>query len=418
MTQIPQDKNLDSTLSLLIDGYTFIPKRCDRYHTDIFETRFLLEKTICFRGEEAARTFYDTGKFKRKNAAPNRVKNTLFGKGGVQGMDGEAHRHRKQMFMSLMTDEGIQRLATLTREQWLAYARRWEKMERVVLFEEVQEILCRAACAWTAVPLSEAEVKPRTRDLAVMIDSSGAVGLKHWQGQWSRQRAEAWIKDVIQKVRDRQLPVPEDSATYTVAHHRDLEGNLLDLETAAVELLNVVRPTVAVGRYITFAALALHDHPEWRDRLQSGDDGDVERFVQEVRRYYPFFPFAAARVRQDFDWQGYHFPEGRRVLLDLYGTNRDGRLWENPTTFDPDRFRHWDESRFNFIPQGGGDYYTNHRCPGEWITIVLIKVALNVLTQAIEYKVPQQDLTISLSRIPTLPKSRFVISNVRLQHQS
>ena len=31
---------------------------------------------------------------------------------------------------------------------------------------------------------------------------------------------------------------------------------------AAVELLNVLRPTVAVDRFIVFAALALHRHPE------------------------------------------------------------------------------------------------------------------------------------------------------------
>ncbi len=53
------------------------------------------------------------------------------------------------------------------------------------------------------------------------------------------------------------------------------------------------------------------------------------------------------------------------MLLDLYGTNYDPQLWSNPEAFYPERFREWDESKFNFIPQGGEDYYTNHRCPGE-----------------------------------------------------
>ena len=135
--------------------------------------------------------------------------------------------------------------------------------------------------------------------------------------------------------------------------------------------------------------------------------------MQEVRRFYPFFPFAAARVRQEFDWQGYRFPQGRRVLLDLYGTNHDPRLWDSPEVFCPERFRQWNESPFNFIPQGGGDYWSNHRCPGEWLTIELMKVTLNFLTQSLEYDVPKQNLEISLSRMPTIPKSGFVISQIQ-----
>ena len=135
-----------------------------------------------------------------------------------------------------------------------------------------------------------------------------------------------------------------------------------------------------------------------------------ELFVQEVRRFYPFFPFVVARVRQAFDWQGYHFPKRRKVILDLYGTNQDARWWEQPEAFRPERFRHWDESPFAFIPQGGGEHQQDHRCAGEWITIELMKVALSFLTRSMTYDVPEQNLRISLSRMPAIPKSRFVIS--------
>ena len=414
MPIIPQDRGLDSTLSLAFDGYKFISQRCQRYQTDIFQTRLLFTKTICFQGEEAAKVFYDTEKFIRKGAAPKRLQKTLFGKDGVQGLDGDSHRHRKQMFMSLMSDEGIQQLADLTREQWRNYAQKWLQQDRVVLFAEVREILCRAVCTWTGVPLSESEVKLRTKDLGAMIDASGTVGLKHWQGRRSRKQTEKWIEDIIEQVRDDRLEVSETSAVYLIANHRDLKGNPLDKHTAAVEIINVLRPTVAIARYVVFAALALHQHSECRQKLQTGDEQYYEWFVQEVRRFYPFFPFAAARVKQDFAWHGYHFPQGTRVLLDLYGTNRDRRLWDNPDEFNPERFREWHGSRFDLIPQGGGDYYTNHRCPGEWITIKLMKITLDFLTKSLKYDVPKQDLEISLSTMPTAPKSGLVISNVKL----
>lgn len=97
-----------------------------------------------------------------------------------------------------------------------------------------------------------------------------------------------------------------------------------------MELINVLRPTVAVAVYVTFAALALHEHADAAEQVRDGGAADRERFVQEVRRFYPFFPLVGGRVTTPFEWNGVHFPEGRRVLLDLYGTNRDARHWDDP----------------------------------------------------------------------------------------
>lgn len=412
MREIPKDRGIDNTLSLVFEGYRFISNRCERYQSDIFQTRLLFEKTICFRGEAAAKVFYDTVKFSRQNAAPKRVQKTLLGEGGVQGLDGETHKQRKQIFMSLMTPEHMAQLTELTRQELQAAAKKWEHSEQVVLLYAMQEVLCRAVCAWAGVPLLESEVHQRTRDLAAMIDGSGGAGPRHWRARWGRKQAEQWIETILDKIRAHELDVPENSAAYAFAWHRTPEGNLLDKHIGAVDLLNVLRPTVAIARYVTFAALALHEHPDCRQKLKEETDY-AWLFTQEVRRFYPFFPFAAARVRQSFDWQEYRFSEGVQVLLDLYGTNHDPQLWENPEAFQPERFRQWDKSSFNFIPQGGGDHYVNHRCAGEWITIQIMEMALDFLAHSIKYDVPKQNLEVSLSRMPTLPKSRFLISNVR-----
>lgn len=413
MRKIPSDRGIDNTLSLVFEGYRFISNRCERYQSDIFQTRLLFKKTICLRGEAAAKVFYDTEKFSRQNAAPKRVQKTLMGEGGIQSLDGETHQQRKKIFMSLMTPEHMAQLTELTRQQWQEAAQQWEQRERVVILDAAHEVLCRTVCTWSGVPLPEAEVRQRTQDLAAMIDGAGGIGLRYWRARWGRKQSEKWIKTILGQIRAHELKVPENSATYAFAWYRTPEGNLLDQHVAAVDLLNVLRPVVAIARYVTFAALALYEHPECRQKLQ--DEADYrELFTQEVRRFYPFFPFAAARTRHSFEWQEYHFPEGVEVLLDLYGTNHDPHLWDNPEKFQPERFRQWNESSFNFIPQGGGDHYINHRCAGEWITIQLMKMTLHFLVNSIQYDVPEQNLDVSLSRIPTMPKSRFVISSVKL----
>ncbi|PZV08968.1 MAG: cytochrome P450 [Leptolyngbya sp.] len=417
MANIPVEPGIDSTLGLLRDGYRFIGKRCDRMGTDVFQTRLRLQKTICMRGAAAAELFYDNAKFSRKNAAPGRVKKTLLGEGGVQGLDGASHRQRKQIFMGLMTPERLQQLSDLTLHHCRQYAQRWQQQGQVVLFGQINEILCRAVCEWSGVPLPASDVARRTLELAAMIDGVGGLGLRYLRGVQARQRVEAWIAEVIEQVRSQQLQVPEQTALAAFALHRDANGNQLDSATAAVDLINVLRPTVAIGRYVVFAALALHQHPHCAPKL-TGDDPDyTTQFVQEVRRFYPFFPFAAARTCQGFDWQEYHFPKNTLVLLDLYGTNHDADHWREPDRFWPERFSQWQEDAFDFIPQGGGSYNENHRCAGEWLTIKLMEQILNFLVNEIEYDVPPQNLEVTLSRMPTLPESGFVMENVRFKSQ-
>src|SRR3569623_190722 len=289
----------------------------------------------------------------------------------------------------------------------------WERRERIVLFDEVQEILCRAVCAWVGVPLPEPDVAQRTADFAAMIEAGGKVGPAHWRGRHARKRTERWIVELIHHLRTQPNPAMDHRMAELIASYRGLDGELLSEHVAAVELINVIRPTIAIGRFIVFAALELHEHPECRQGIAAADEQYREWFVQEVRRYYPFFPFVAARARKDFEWHGYRFRKGTRVMLDLYGTNHDGRAWREPDKFQPERFRTWGGSAYNFIPHGGSDVRTLHRCPGEPIVIALVKDVVRILDERMRYEVPEQDLRVSLSRIPTLPESRFVISGVK-----
>ncbi|SFJ51971.1 fatty-acid peroxygenase [Thermoflavimicrobium dichotomicum] len=411
--QVPQDQSLDISLDLMREGYLFIKNRVDRFQSDLFEARFLGQKIICMSGEEAAKVFYDPERFQRNGAAPKRIQETLFGVNAVQTMDGEAHIHRKLLFLSLMTPPHQKRLAELAMKQWQASISKWEVADQIILFEEAKEILCQIACHWAGVPLQESEVKERAKDFYAMVDAFGAVGPRHWKGRIARNITEEWIKTVIEDVRAGKQKTEEGSALYEMAFHRQLDGRLLDPQMAAVELINVLRPIVAIATFITFTALALHEHPEYKERLRSGNSHDLEMFVQEVRRYYPFAPFLGARVRKDFTWNQCEFKKGMLVFLDIYGTNHDPRLWEKPNEFRPERFQEWKGSLFDFIPQGGGDPAKGHRCPGEGITVEIMKASLDFLVNKIEFEVPDQDLNYSLAKMPTLPESGFVMCNIR-----
>lgn len=404
MTQIPKVSGFDQTVSLLREGYDFLPRRFERMTTDILEARFGLQKAICLRGHDAAELFYDSNRFQRRGAAPRRVKAILFGRGGVQNLDGEIHRQRKAMFMSLMDRASIDRLVERLEQHWRGAVVRWGERSQVKLLIEARKVLTRAVCEWAGVPLDDNDVEQRATQLAKLVDGASGVGPRYWEGRLARIQTEAWALKIVEKIRDRRLEAPTGSAAHVVACHRE-DGKLLPPRVAAVELLNVLRPVVAIDRYIAFTALALHEHASLLD--------DTHAFVQEVRRYYPFFPVLAARVRTEFEWRGYRFPKGRRVVLDIYGTNHDRRLWDDPETFRPERFHGRELDAFTLIPQGGGDHYLNHRCAGEWITIAVMTAAVRLLTREMSYQVSAQDLRIDHGRIPARPPSDFLIEAVK-----
>ncbi|MFZ5479492.1 MAG: cytochrome P450 [Myxococcota bacterium] len=372
----------------------------------------MLQPTTCMLGASAARLFYDAERFQRAGTAPPRLQRTLFGKGGVQGLDGEAHRRRKAMFVDILGEEAVRALVERTRREWAERLASWQHAGEAVLFPEMEEILCRAVCGWAGVPLLEEEVASRTADFLAMIDGAGGAGPRHWRARSARRRAGRWVGGLVTAAREGQVAAPEGSAIALVAAHRELDGRPLDEHTAAVELLNVLRPTVAVAWWITFAAVALQEHAGIREELEHADDAGLERFAQEVRRFYPFFPFVAARVRGDFEWNGFPFPAGRRVLLDIYGTHHDPRSWGDPDVFRPARFADAGDP-FRFLPQGAGDTATGHRCPGDRLPVELTKMGAELLVRSMRYHVPAQDLHVDLSRIPTLPRSGFVLHGVR-----
>lgn len=88
---------------------------------------------------------------------------------------------------------------------------------------------------------------------------------------------------MIEAGRAGEIETPEGSAAQVIASHRDADGTLLPPAVAAVELINVLRPTVAVARFVTFAALALHDYPKYRQRMEAGGDAELEQEAAGMR---------------------------------------------------------------------------------------------------------------------------------------
>jgi fatty-acid peroxygenase len=411
---LPTDPSFDATLAFLSQGYDFISNRCRALGSDAFQTRVLGMRVTCMQGAEAARLFYGGGNFTRRGAIPPTTLRLLQDRGSVQTLDGAAHRHRKQMFLAMMGGASVARLADELERAFRIATLSWSRRDEVVLHDEARALLCDAVCAWAGVPL-HGQLRARTAQLGAMIEGAGSFGARAAWGLVQRSRAERWARSVVDRVRARELPVGEERPLHVVAHHLDDRGLLLDRDVAAVELLNLLRPTVAVARWIVFGALALHEHPHAREDLLRGDGGAFLRFAQEVRRFYPFFPAVGGRAREPLTFRGHRLSRGAWVLFDLHGTNHDPRIWGDPEVFRPARFVQRPVGFYDLVPQGAGDAMRDHRCAGEDASVALTSRAVRLLVEAIDYVVPTQDLRVSRTRMPTLPASGFVLRQVRLR---
>ncbi|MEU1972006.1 cytochrome P450 [Microbacterium sp. NPDC019599] len=400
-TTEPAVIHADQSAAFLLEGYGFGRRRFEEHGTDAVRTRLMGRPVTLLRGLDAAAFFYADDRFTRVGAVPTSVVHSLQDEGSVQALDGGPHKERKALFLDALDHQSRATLASEFSRSWKRAWPTWQSTGPVSLLEGSARVLTEASLRWAGVSAPDADVDRRTREFRAMIDGAGSFGPRNWRGRMLRLRTERWARALI---RDERLLTDAGAVSplARVARHRDGDG-LLDEATAAVELLNLLRPTVAISHFIAFAGLALHLNPDWRDRV-AADDALLLPFCQEVRRAAPFFPAIAGRATEACRWGSVTFEPGDWVVLDLFATDRDPARWTDPDTFDPARFIGM-EREAPIVPQGAGAMATGHRCPGEPATVDLLAVATRILARS-QWTVPRQDLGVDLRRLPALPGSK------------
>lgn len=407
----------DSTLDFLTHGYLFVDRLRDRDGTTKDGTtpiRVFGREGAVVSGIKGLRLFYDDSAVRRHGAMPAPISDALFGKGSAHGLDGEEHRHRKELLVRLAFDDAqVDRLMPLIERQWVRYREHWTSDGVGNVYETANRVYGVAAMQWAGIPVDDRAGEQWADRLAQIVNAFGPASPGYLLARLNRLRCDAWAKDLIIRQRAGELHAPEGTALAELAAFRGLDGELLDPQTAGVELQNLIRPTIAVARFAAFAGHALYHHPQWRTRLWAEvqergtvvDGPEATAFAQEVRRFYPFVPVLPATVTRDVEFDGVQLSSDDTVFIDIRRTLTDPEAWDHGDVFDPERFLEpGTADREDFVPHGGGDVATGHRCPGEKIAVrVLAVVAAGVSDPAVT--IDPEGLEFSLRRFPTRPPS-------------
>lgn len=416
MEKVPEIKiKLTDVTERLDEGYLLFSTLREEAKAPVVKARLLNKEVIAVYGQEAAKKFYDPNNFKREGAMPKLVLKTLFGEEGVQTMDGQSHEHRKTIFMNLMTPKRMEDYHQIVDKNLS------EKLDQQQgefdLFDLSKDVLFRSICEWAGIDLSKIpkeEVEQLADYQISMISSAVTNPATHIKGVENRKKSEKWAQSLIEDARIHPVANKEEVALYAFANATDEQGELLPINVAAVELLNVIRPTVALTVWIALMGHALFSRPDIYQRLRAEFTQLQDSFIQEMRRYYPFFPMLPAFATKDVEIDGYMIPKDSWVVLDLYGTNHDERSMESPEVFRISRYlgkeKHisYDEE-YEMIAQGGGKFEAMHRCAGEWITLHTLRVFSDQLVNKYEFSVPNQDWSIPMNQFPTFPNSKALV---------
>ena len=120
----------------------------------------------------------------------------------------------------------------------------------------------------------------------------------------------------------------------------------------------------------------------------------LQAIVKETFRTHPPVPLSLPRESTHATKVlGYNLPEHTRQILNLFAIHRDPNVYENPDTFDPDRFlekhREVDHTSgygsYELMPFGVG----RRMCPGYRVGDVVVHLVLGNLLHSFNWSLPK-----------------------------
>ena len=253
------------------------------------------------------------------------------------------------------------------------------------------------------------------------------------------------MRRALQAVLDTYAEIHEShSPAQRAGKRRDLVDDMMDLHWSDPQFVcetdlefELIAPLIAghyVGSAMSFALYELMTHPDLFERIaQEADalfaDGDpagkdlgieaidvTHRFVMESLRLHPVIPVHNRTAANSFEVGGSFVPAGSKVLLAFPAAHYMAENFEDPDTFDIDRFappRNEHRKRGAYQPFGVG----THTCLGSRFTELMMVGNLLLLAHHLELEMVPADYRLKLSPLPKFsPDKKFKFRVKRMRH--
>lgn len=262
---------------------------------------------------------------------------------------------------------------------------RWRDGEE----RDVHEDMMRVTLEIVGKTLFGADVTDRAREVAEGLEAVMAryvdpiaTGVPHWDKlptplnrrfHAGVQRLDALVRDLIAEHRAGRQGDPNDLLSMYLAA-RDEDGSGMSDRQLRDEVLTLIlagHETTAIALSWTWMLLA--QHPHVAEKLHAELDAVLggraptpadlprlpyaDRVIKESMRLYPPAWAIGREAARDVELGGVPIPKGTQLWIVQWALHRDGRWFEDPDRFDPDRWAgdlHKRIPKYAYFPFGGG----------------------------------------------------------------
>lgn len=346
---------------------------------------------------------------------------------GIMLLDFDEHRwHRKIMQQAFKTDVLRDYIVRMGPGITRAMAQ-WQESDRFMAFPAIKQMTLDLATDVFMGQKLGGEADAINKAFVDTVRAGTAlVRFNLPGGRWSKGlRGRRVLEDFFR----RELPDKRNSEA------SDLFSVLCRAETEEGESFT----DDDVVNHMIFLMMAAHDtttitlcnliywlarHPQWQQRIREEslalgkmqlDYDDLQQMesaslaMKEALRLCAPVPSIPRRTVRDTEFNGHYIPAGTLVSLSPFFTHFMPEYWQDPDTFDPERFaedRREDKVHpYAWVPFGGGA----HKCIGLHFAELQVKAVLHQLVQQFEWSVdPDYRMPLDMTSLP-VPKDKLPI---------
>ena len=298
--------------------------------------------------------------------------------------DGETWRRRRRALQPAFYARRVEAAAPAMRTATRQVAADWSDGDRIDVYDAATTLtLSVLADAFFDVDVAEDADRIAAAADAIAARFAHDDGVPFYVPDWvplpSHRRYERAVGDLEDVAYDLADTGADDASDVLAA----ILGSDLDREELRDELVTLLlagHETTSTALTAALSLLAANPGEQARVRdavLAAADPADALRLraaIDEALRLYPPVHVLLREAAEDTRIGGYHVPQGALVGLPSWVVHRDGRWWDDPEAFRPDRFLGEDADRpeFAYFPFGGGQ----RQCIGRRFARQELRVAL------------------------------------------
>ena len=413
------------TIPFVKDMFGFMAERFDK-HGPVFRSHILGNPTVFIMGAALTATWLDEECITREGAFPKNIQQ-LFGGQSLPLLDPQAHRTRKRLILSaFVRDAYAAYLPKLAAAIEASFAR---LVAHTVADGEVNWLDDMKRLAVDGILRAVLGIEPGPAMDAMLDDyraiTRGFTGLPiNLPGTDFRGglKARDRIFERLAATIDAHIEKPSHDGLSTILA-AEIDGVKIGRDELILELHHIVIAGLIIFAEFACTVQAITEQPAIRAKLEAEvrsvlGDGPLTietldampylaRVVLETKRACANVPVSFGRAKKDFELGGFAIKEGMFVFMSVFANNQDGKMFEAPEKFDPERFAPGRDERQRHVhayqPQGAGKP-TGHLCAGVDFSTVFMKAFTALAVRDLTWTLPAQKLDLRWDIVPPEPK--------------